>query len=212
MVKIVRVGTLAVALALVISEPITGETPRLTQPTKHVARASKGARRGRPRKFNRPSRAVTLTLPDDTVEALQRIDEDLSRAIVRVVQPLMDDLPHPAAELTTFGGRAVIVVSPSRTLRERTGVELIPLSDGRALISFDDALSISEIELRLRDALADPSFEREDRPVFEALTDILSGARREDGVSLRQRSIIVLYRSAPGGIVESSAAPPARSA
>lgn len=195
MVKFVRVGILAVALALGMSEPIGGETQRLTQPTRHVARASTGARRGRPRKFNRPSRAVTLTLPDDTVATLQRIDEDLSRAIVRAVQPLMDDLPHPAAQLTTFGGRSVILVSPSRTLRERTGVELIPFSDGRALISFDEALSISEIELRVRDALADPSFEPEDRPVFEALADILSAARREDGVSLRQRSIIVLYRS-----------------
>ena len=210
--KFLRVGILAVALALVMSQPIDGETPRLPQPSRHVARASTGVRRGRPRKFNRPSRAVTLTLPDDIVAALQRIDGDLSRAIVRAVQPLIAHPPHPAAELTTFGARSVIVVSPNRTLRERTGVELIPLSDGRALISFDEALSISEIELRLRDALADPAFDREDRPVFEGLAEILSGARREHGVSLRQRSIIVLYRSASADVADSSVASRAESA
>jgi hypothetical protein len=34
------------------------------------------------------------------------------------------------------------------------GVEFVPLSDGRALICFQEGLAISEIELRVRDALA----------------------------------------------------------
>ena len=40
------------------------------------------SRRGRPRKFVRPSRAVTVTLPDDVIAALQGVDVDLSRAVV----------------------------------------------------------------------------------------------------------------------------------
>jgi hypothetical protein len=94
-------------------------------------------RRGRPRKFARPSRAVTLTLPKEVIDALTAIDADLSRAVVRVTQPEMAKRPHPPAELAAFGRRAVIVVNPSRTLERRTGVVLVPLSDGRALISFD---------------------------------------------------------------------------
>lgn len=157
------------------------------------ARAARGGRRGRPRKFNRPSRAMTLTLPDDVVAALHAIDSDLSRAVVRAVQPFIPATPRSPAELMTFGGRAVIVVPPNRALRDLTGVELVPLSDGRALISFDERLSIPEIELRLRDALANPTFDRDNRTVFEALVKILSSARRAEGVLLRQRSIIVLY-------------------
>lgn len=197
-IKRLQIGVLAVVVATLVAQPFAGLGRKSPMTWRFTAKASSsGRRRGRPRKFNRPSRAVTLTLPDDVVAALQAIDGDLSRAIVRAVQPLVSDGPRPAAELTTFGDKAVIVVPPNRTLRELTGVELVPLSDGRALISFDDRLSIPEIELRLRDALADPAFERDDRVVFEALADILSTARRAEGVSLRSRSIIVLYGVGP---------------
>src|SRR5437016_6034623 len=93
------------------------------------------ARRGRPRKFSAPSHAVTLTLPDEIIAALSAVDPDLSRAVVRVTQPEIRKRPHPPAELQHFGRRAVIVVNPSRALEESTGVMLVPLSDGRALIS-----------------------------------------------------------------------------
>ena len=41
---------------------------------------------GRPHKFGRPSRAVTVTLPEDVIGRLSAIDVDLGRAIVAVVQ------------------------------------------------------------------------------------------------------------------------------
>lgn len=71
---------------------------------------SPATHRGRPRKFLRPSRAVTLTLPEDIIEALRSVDGDLSRAVVRVVQPLVTAAPCPMAEVVTYGGHAVIVV------------------------------------------------------------------------------------------------------
>src|SRR5689334_3035276 len=93
-------------------------------------------RRGRPRKFTGPSRAVTLTLPETVIAALGAIDHDLSRAVVRIAQPELPRGPRPPAELATFGRRAVIVVNRTRTLEQRTGVFLVPLTDGRALIAF----------------------------------------------------------------------------
>ncbi len=99
-----------------------------------------GPRRGRPRKFMGPSRAVTLTLPDYVLDALSAIDPDLSRAVVRLTQPELAKQPHPPAELVRFGQSAVIVVNPTRTLEQRTGVNLIPLPDGRAIISFNRAV------------------------------------------------------------------------
>ena len=110
-------------------------------------------RRGRPRKFEAPSRAVTLTLPEHVIEALEAIDGDPSRAIVRLIQPNLAKRPHPPAELATFGSRAVIVVNPTRTLEQHTGVHLIPLPDGRALISFDAPLTIADLELMIEDAM-----------------------------------------------------------
>jgi hypothetical protein len=149
-------------------------------------------RRGRPRKFARPSRAVTLTLPDEVIDALTAIDADLSRAVVRVTQPEMAKRPHPPAELATFGRRAVIVVNPSRTLERRTGVVLVPRSDGRALISFDEPMSIAQLELRIQDAIDDPGLPPADAEVFKSVGRLLREARRSKGVAVEQRSIIVL--------------------
>ena len=154
-------------------------------------------RRGRPRKFTAPSRAVTLTLPEDIIAALGAIDPDLSRAVVRVTQPQMAKRPHPPAELTTFGRRAVIVVNPSRTLENRTGVVLVPLSDGRALISFDQSMTAARLELLLRDALEDQRLPDEDARIFECIEDILKGARRSKDLTLHQRSIMVLESNRP---------------
>lgn len=149
-------------------------------------------RRGRPRKFAGPSKAVTLTLPVQVIDALNALDADLSRAVVRVVQPELRKRPRPAAELAFFGKRAVIVIKPTRSLETRTGVDLVPLPDGRALISFDHATSLAGLELRIEDALDDRTLPTADRAIFDAIATILKSARRSGDVTLLQRSIIVL--------------------
>lgn len=148
-------------------------------------------RRGRPRKFSGPSRAVTLTLPEHVIEALEGIDPDLSRAVVRVVQPELASKPHPSAELASFGRQAVILVRPSRTLERRTGVVLVPLPDGRALISFEESKTIPELELQLQDLLEDPELTVQDRRIFEQISHLLRDARRSTAVAVRRRNIIV---------------------
>jgi hypothetical protein len=152
-------------------------------------------RRGRPRKFIAPSRAVTLTLPEDVISALGAIDSDLSRAVAQVMQPLMGGKPHAPAELAVFGRRAVIVVHPSRTLERQIGVDLVPLPDGRALISFDQPMTIPQLELLLQDAIDRHELPPEDQRTFEAIADILRTARRSNTVTLRQRNIILLEAS-----------------
>ena len=152
--------------------------------------------RGRPRKFATPSRHVTLTLPEHVIEALGRIDADLSRAVVRVAGaaavPAADAPLHTPAELARFGRRAVIVVDPSRTLERRADVDLVPLPDGRALISFDRARTTADLELTIADALEDSALPAADRKVFEGIAQILKSARQSQDVVLRQRNIIVL--------------------
>lgn len=161
--------------------------------------ASVSPRRGRPRKFLVPSRSVTLTLPETVIAALEAVDRDISRAVVRVAQSEMIKAPHPAAELTTFGRRAVIVVNPTRTLEQRTGVILVPLSDGRALIAFDESMTPARLELKIQDELDDRELPEEDARIFESLRDLLREARRSSSVELRHQSIIVLeHTSRPG--------------
>jgi hypothetical protein len=161
------------------------------RPSVRPAKASP-ARRGRPRKFSRPSRVVNLTLPDDVIATLKRLDADLSRAIVRATETLAVRPDPERPELTAYGNRAVIVVPGRLDLLENLGAELVELADGRALISFDDAEAIPQFELRLMDALADPALADDDRETLGTLAEILRSARRADGPELRQRRIIVL--------------------
>jgi len=158
------------------------------------------SRRGRPRKFTVPARPVTVTLPEQVLQALASIDVDLGRAIVRLAQPVMASAPHAPAELATFGRHSVIVVHPSRTLERRTGIELLHLPDGRALISFDQTTSIAGLELLLDDALDDRSLPTADREIFEAIAAILKSARRSDQVLLLQRNVIVLETRRPAAL------------
>lgn len=135
---------------------------------------------------------MTLTLPDHVIAALGGVDADLSRAIVRLVQPELAGGPRPPAELATFGRRAVIVVNPSRTFERRAGISLVPLPDGRALISFDQSMSIAALELRVADLIAERQLSAVDQAIFEAVGDILRTARRSAKVALQERHIIVI--------------------
>lgn len=149
-------------------------------------------RRGRPRKFTAPARPVTVTLPEQVITALAALDADLGRAIVRLAQPVLANRPHPPAELATFGRHSVIVVHPSRSLERRTGIELLHLPDGRALISYDQPTTIAGLELTIADALDDQTLPPADREIFQAIAGILKSARRSASIALLQRNVIVL--------------------
>jgi len=151
-------------------------------------------RRGRPQKFGRPSRAVTVTLPEDVIAALGRIDADLGRAVVQLAQPLVHDVsPRPAAELANFRDSAVIVTKRLRALERIPGVTLVPLPDGRALISLEEAMNVYEFELKLRDVIeSEGRADAEERDALVAISEILKAARTNRQIELHQRSIIVL--------------------
>ena len=151
------------------------------------------ARRGRPRKFARPSRTITVTLPDDVCDALTALDPDISRAIVRIAMARRSHASSGEVEVATFGNRAVIVVSPTRALSGMKGVELVPLADGRALIAIDDQMTEQQFELAVRDALDDGALARADRALLERLAAVLREARGAGRLVLRR--IIVLQSS-----------------
>lgn len=148
-------------------------------------------RRGRPRKFSRPARTVTLTLPDDVIERLSAIDHDLGRAIVRLTLSHEPQAAASVVEVATFGNRAVILVPPARRLASLPGVELVPIADGRMLIALEEPLTEEGFELLVRDALVDASLTSPDRELFTELARVLREARIETRVTLRR--ILVLH-------------------
>ena len=80
-------------------------------------------------KYGRPSRAVTVTLPEDILARLASVHADVGSAIVNLVERKARPcrLPIRAAEVTRYGNHAVIVVTPSPTLRRLRGVQLVPV-------------------------------------------------------------------------------------
>jgi hypothetical protein len=160
--------------------------------------AAAPSRLGRPRKYGRPARAVTVTLPEETLVRLSAIHADVGSAIVRLVERKAPDRIQPirAAEIARYGNHAVIIVTPSRALRRLTGVQLVPIGDGRALISLTPAVSISALELQIRDVLEREDLQNHEREGLKAIADILRRGRASRDLTFQARTIIVLESKA----------------
>ena len=152
------------------------------------------ARRGRPPKFTRPARTITVTLPEDVLSSLGELDTDVGRAIVRLTMTTTNNSTKDV-EVATFGSRAVIVIPPTKALRSIGGVELIPLADGRALISIDDGMTADQFELAVRDLLDGGRVAEADTALLKQLLRVLQEHRH--GQKLTVRRVIVL-RAASG--------------
>jgi hypothetical protein len=147
---------------------------------------------GRPRKFGRPSRAVTVTLPEDVLTRLTGVDTDLGRAIVALVERRRAYVRAvKPAEISSYGNHAVIIVNPVQALKRIGGVQLVPIGNGRALISLERTQSIPAFELELVDALARGTVSERERQTFAAIVEILRQTRRSRRVILESRTIIV---------------------
>jgi len=150
--------------------------------------------RGRPKKYGRPARAVTVTLPEDVLAALNDADTDLGRAIVQLVERRRKVRPRPlkAAEITSYGTRSVIVVPEARSLRRLAGVQLVPIGNGRCLIALEPPYSIPQLELDIRDLLSQKGLLGTERKTLDAVAAILRTARVSRDVVPQERTIIVL--------------------
>lgn len=148
---------------------------------------------GRPRKFGRPSRAITVTLPEDVLMRLSALDTDLGRAIVTLVERRGARVRAvEPAEISSYGNHAVIIVTPVNALKRIAGVRLVPIGNGRVLITLEHPHSISEFELGLGDALERGDVSESERQTLQAIADILRQTRRSRRVVLEERTIIVL--------------------
>jgi hypothetical protein len=154
--------------------------------------------RGRPSKYGRPARAVTVTLPEDVLARLSAIHADVGSAIVNLVERRtpVRSAPIPPTEVARYGNHAVIIVTPSPTLRRLRGVQLVPVRDGRALIALAPSTSISSLELQVRDAIEGMTPQNRERKGLQSLADILRRSRGPRGLVSEARTIIVLAQKA----------------
>lgn len=111
---------------------------------------------GRPSKFNEPSRPVTVTLPERTLERLNEIDADRARAIVKAVDQVREggERTEPSVDvIETTPGTACLLISRSRSLATIPWLKLIEVSSSRYLLAIESGTAIEKVEVALRDLI-----------------------------------------------------------
>jgi len=158
-----------------------------------------GRPRGRPSKFGRPSRVVAVTLPDDAVERLRRINRDLGWAIMTLLDK---EAPartraregEPDVELVAVADRRSLIVINRELIRHLPGVNIIPLRGNRAFVALDIDRGMSDLELAVTDRLDEPTLDRDEVRGLEELRAQLTSWRRDHDLKFHRRAIIVVER------------------
>src|SRR5687768_11664919 len=89
---------------------------------------------GRPPKFPGPSRPVTLTLPESTLEGLKQIHADRGQAIVKLTEAALRGgaASHSHVEIVTMADKTgLLVVGPSEVLRRIPFLHLVEVAPAR---------------------------------------------------------------------------------
>jgi hypothetical protein len=152
-------------------------------------------KRGRPPKFGRPAKTVTVTLPLDVIDKLRAIHPDLARAIVELVQHRWaEDSPDRVRLREVSPGQYLIVVPYLETLARIDGVRLLPVSAGQYLIVVARGRT-HHLELNLRDMLEIGTVPPHEEAAVRDLIQLLARYRRQ--LSITEESFLIVLQDRP---------------
>jgi hypothetical protein len=156
-------------------------------------------KRGRPSKFGRPSQVVALTLPDDVVRGLRKIDPDVGWAIVTLFEKSPARVSaeadaQPDVELVTIADRRSLIVVNRAVINHLPGVNIVPLHNDRAFLAIDPGRGMTDLELTVIDSLDDPMLGARERKALLTLREQLRAWRHDRSLRFHVRSIIVVER------------------
>lgn len=153
---------------------------------------------GRPPKFSEPRHPVTVTLPERILRALEGIDPDRARAIVKVTETVTgaDGRRFKPVELVeVLPGKAIILVGPCAPLRRLQDLHVIEIAPGRFLLTISPGTPAEMLELTLLDAMeGSQKLDERERAVLRELRDLLSSHRRESRMSKGEMLFINIPR------------------
>lgn len=162
---------------------------------------SPARKRGRPLKFGRPTRPLSVSLPDDVIEWLDSIDPDPAWAIVSLFEKArqrtsLHDGRVPAELVQLPGKRALIIVTPD-LFDGLQGVSVIRLSDGRGFLALEAGKGYADLEVAVADRIDAPGVTPERRKALSAIRQQLREWRLS-GLKFESRSILVVDRQDVG--------------
>jgi hypothetical protein len=152
-------------------------------------------RRGRPPKFGRPGQVVTLTLPEEIVAGLKRVDVDLAWAVVRLYERAERRAPtaqveRAVADLVPIAERRSLIVVNRAGFTRLPGVTIVPVSPTRAFLALEPGLGMSDLELAVNDRLEEPALEDREQRALTRLRAQLRRWRRDRRLRFHTRAII----------------------
>jgi hypothetical protein len=154
---------------------------------------------GRPPKFPEPSRPITVTQPARTQGQIASVDRDRARAIVKVTDAVVRrDLPaNRLVEVVEIEpGIGVIIVAPSRRLRDIPWLKLVEVAPARYLLVVPTGTPVDSLEVALLDALDDAAeSETAERVLLTELQAVIRRLRR--GRKVSKAEILIVDTAAP---------------
>lgn len=140
---------------------------------------------GRPPKFKEASCPITVTLPFRTLRALEQIDGDRAKAIVKCVDAVTaakSDNPSRVEIVKICEGSGLIIIGPCSSLASVPGLRLVEIAPLRFLLAITENWSFQGLELAIFDIIEKlPSEEIDERALLVELRNVLSLYRRQDG-------------------------------
>ena len=139
---------------------------------------------GRPRKFEEPSRPVTVTLPASVLRKLALLNEDRARAIAQAVEGAVADetaATCPLQLVEVFKNQSLITISDCPALDCVTWLRRVKIAPGRYLLAIPPGMPTESLEVALVDLLdekqrlSDTEFE-----VIRRLRECLAFNRRRN--------------------------------
>ena len=152
------------------------------------------ARGGRPPKFDEPSRRITVTLPNHTLEDLSAISPDRAFAITKATSAAVGRGGRhvKAVEVVEMiPGHSLIVVGPSPSLSRIPWLSLVEIAPARFLLAIPSGTAVEALEVAIADAIEKlPEADKSERPMLEELHSLISRVRRASIVSKAELLIV----------------------
>lgn len=156
---------------------------------------AKVKRGGRPPKFCEPRHPVTMTLPERILGQLAHIDPDRTCAVVRVTEAVVGSAKghfKPVELVEVAPDKSLIIVGPSKALRQIAVLKLIEIAPVRYLLTIPSGTPIETLEVALRDLSHNPELQKDEREstVLQDLLNLIGHQRRMQRLSKAEILII----------------------
>lgn len=137
---------------------------------------------GRPPKFDEPCSQVTVTLPERILQALQQMDADRAKAIVRCVETVLATGPEHTSGVEfvkVTDEHQLMVFGPCRVLAAIPWLRMVEITPSRYLLAVPSGTAVAELEVALLDLIDTlPDEQEADKAMLTEIREQLAHHRR----------------------------------